>query len=51
MSDYMNPLLTKYCPCRQYAEKCSCHKGEFFCICQDVCKPTKRYKWDKDEDN
>ena len=50
MGDFMNPLLVKHCACKQYKAECSCHKGEFFCICQDVCKPTKRYEWDKAAD-
>ena len=30
------------CPCNKGT--CNCHKNEWFCICQDWCKPTKEYE-------
>jgi len=37
------------CPCAEYhgLTVCTCHKNEWFCICQDVCKPTKEYEYNK----
>ena len=37
--------MTTVCPCNNGV--CNCHKNEWFCICQDWCKPTKEYEYDK----
>lgn len=47
----MNEILNENntgCPCRGYnGNECNCHKNEYFCICQNHCKPTKLRKYNK----
>ncbi len=44
MKETSEPGGVEVCPCSK--GKCRCDIGEIFCICQNVCKPTreKHYK-------